>query len=373
MENYFIDWLSISQIYPAGGLPVIADKIVTITDKETGEIIRETPTMKSVDGSYSSKLRIRCDGQRVSVEGNPSRFCRPDNLYGLTKIEDCVQIYNQILSHLGIPVFTKCKSMNWYQGKDKHAAYRSSDGALISRIDWTINYAVGKGNESATLRGLSTYTIGRGKLPNLYANQNTLDWGSGSEYWYQKIYNKAHEIKLHSLNKSIPNEEKKYIERLISHCESMGIIRHEKEFKRKFLQKKNLCFYGQVKEIQFKPYLNDLEIILRRVEMTTSDYETISDQLLDNGIVNSRQAANSTQSYALAWLHGQKLHIKKSQYYEHLRRLRLIGIDIAVPFDCSKKIPQIKRERAIQLKVAQPPSWYLKPTILDKAENRLPC
>lgn len=359
------------QIHPQGGLPVVGEKMILQYDLQTGQIEKESPTKKTVEGSYSSKLEIRSDGQRVSVDGNPSRFHRRDNLFGLTKFDDCVAIYNHVLNELGLPGFTECKSINWYQGKDNTAASRAADGAIMTRIDWTKNYSVGKGNERATLRGLSTQSMGRGKLPFLYPNQNTLDWGKNSTYWYQKLYNKGHEIQRKLSKSKLKPEEKAYLETLIQYCIELGILRHEKEFKRTFLYRKNLCFYGQVNENQFKPYLQDLNQILERIEMSAVDYEMISDQLLKSSIVNSRQAANATQSYALAWLHGQPMDRSKSQYYEHLRRLRAIGVDISVPYDASKKMPQIKRERVIQFREVSVPPWYQMPILSAYEEIQL--
>ncbi len=349
----------------------MGEKMILKYDMQTGEVEKESPTMKTVEGSYSSKLEIRSDGQRVSVQGNPSRFQRRDNLFGLTQLCDCVGIYNHVLNQLGLPAFTKCKTTNWYQGKDSKSAARVADGAIFTRVDWTINYSVGKNNERATLRGLSTQSIGRGKLPHLYPNEMTLDWGKGSEYWYQKLYNKANEIQRKLSKSKLKSEEKTYLETLIQYCTELGIVRHEKEFKRTFLNRKKLCFYGQTNENQFKPYLQDLNQILERIEMSTVDYEMISDQLLEKSIVKSRQAANATQSYALAWLHGQVMDKTKSQYYEHLKRLRAIGVDISVPCDPTKKMPQIKRERSIQFKAVQAPAWYQMPVQSLYEEIRL--
>lgn len=361
MRNYFIDYLSMHQVFPKADLPIFGDKMVLKYDIATGDIEAHSPTKKAVEGSYTTKLFIRCNDQRVSVEGNPSRFQRPDNLFGYSTIDECVNVYNHVLGQLALPSFTKCRTMRWHQSSDVQTATRVADGAVFTRIDWTKNYAVGQGDEATILRGLSTQSIGRGKLPFLYPNGHTLDWGKGSEYWYQKIYNKAHELTLH-LNKSSRNKaDKQYVNKLIDFCNQVGLLRHEKEFKSKLLQRKNLCFYGQTSERHFMPYLQDLQTILQRIDMTATDYETISDQLLNNHVVKSRQAANATQSYAMCWLHGHPLDKKKSQYFEHLKRLRQIGIDISVPFDSTRRIPQIKRDRVIQFREVTPPSWYSMP------------
>ena len=158
-------------------------------------------------------------------------------------------------------------------------------------------------------------------------------------------------------------EEIGYIEKVIQHCENEGIIRDEREFKRAWLSRRNLCMYGMAKESDFELHLNDIEMMIERLEMSTVDYEMISDQLIERGICRSRQSANATQAYAFSWLHGQDIDRKKSQYYEHRRRLLELGIDIAIRHDISRAIPQLKRQRDIHVASALPPSWYRMPKV----------
>lgn len=362
----FIDWLDVTQEHAQGGLPLVGEELISTIDLQTGERVRESPNMKKLQGSYSSILTIRCDGMNVTVKGNPSRWHRTDNLFGLTTFDECIQVYNAILLEHGLPPFTKCTRINWVQGEDGKKARRVVDGAVINRVDWTRNLAVGKGNEQAFLRALATQSIGRGKRPHLYQNGHTVDWGKGSTYWYQKVYNKAEDLRL-SLKKrqkkQLTEDEKEYLEQLINYCEEQGIIRDEREFKRVFLDRKNLRYYGLTQESSFIEHLNDVERMIERLEMSTADIETIADQLIEREIVKSRQAANSTQGYAIAWLHGKdvKSSMGKSQYYTHRSRLLELGIDIANQFDATLSVVQLKRKRTINVSTALPPPWYQMP------------
>ncbi|WP_041067153.1 hypothetical protein [Thiolapillus brandeum] len=99
----FIDWLSVTQEHPEGGLPVVGKEMITKYDLQTGQILRDSPNSKPLEGSYSTYLLVRCDGSKVSVEGNPSRWQRPDNLFGLQTFDDCIQVYNLVLKDLGLP------------------------------------------------------------------------------------------------------------------------------------------------------------------------------------------------------------------------------------------------------------------------------
>lgn len=95
------------QDYPDGGLPFVGTHVIERVDLETGEKLPPSVNQKLLEGSYSTKLTIRCNGNRVRVEGNPSRWQRMDNLVGLTTLDECVEIYNNVLAKYDLPPFTK--------------------------------------------------------------------------------------------------------------------------------------------------------------------------------------------------------------------------------------------------------------------------
>lgn len=370
-KMWFIDRLDVHQVHHDCELPIFGREIVVRTDLETGEQKRCSPTMKSLEGSYSTTLQIRSDGQRVSVDGNPSRWGRLDNLFGLTTFDECIDIYNIILKSIGLPPFTLSSKVWWEQAPEDKRPRRHSNGAVFRRIDWTRNLSTGAGNEQPFLRGISTQTLGNGKLPFLYPNGNTVSWGQGSNYWSHKLYNKAAEMmlprnkrKFSKLSDELSIEEIGYYNNIIKFCKEHGIVRDEKQFGRSFLTKKNLCDYGLITEEDFLPYLTDIDKTLSRFEATTMNYETIADQLIEQGICKSRHAANASQSYVYKWLHGEPMQ-KTSSFYVQRNRLLQLGIDLSVGYDASKPIPQIKHQRDINVTVATPPYWY-KPPIVDE-------
>lgn len=356
----FIDWLKASQTHPEGGLPIIGATTKNSIDLETGEQLSSYMTPKKHEGSYSSSINVRCDGYTVLVDGNPSKWGRPDNLFGYATLAECINVYNTILKEFGLPPFTPCTTFDWLQSRDNKPAQLITDGAIFHRVDMTENMAVGRGNELPFLRALSTQTIGKGKHPFLYPDGNTLDWGKKSTLWYQKLYIKAAELEMHL--KNVDPTQKEYVESLIEFCKEQGIVRNEREFKSKFLRRHNLCFYGLTRESDFNPHLTAIETLIGRLEMSTSDYQLIASQLLEKGVVDTLRAANTTQAYALSWMHGHLAQLSKSQYYEHKRRLLQIGLDISVPFDATKGLPQIKRTRDIHVSNVAPPEWYRMPT-----------
>lgn len=364
---YFVDKLSMHQEY-LERLPLVGSSLFIEEDLETGEIISKTPKGLQLEGSYSSKIIIRCNGNKVSVTGNPSRYNRIDNLFGFDSIEKCVQVFNLILKKHGLPPFTKCKNVWFGQSQDGKKARVITDGAVITAVDWTKNHVVGKGNVKQFLRGLSSQSMGRGKVGHLYSNHCTVNWGEGSEYKMTSIYDKENDLERQRKKrlKHASDEDIKYYDDLILYCKTYGVAREEHKFKRLFLAKNNLKFYGLFKDSDFEPYLKSVDDVMSRCEVTGMKQQSIADQLLAKEIVKTRQAANATQSYATMWMEGYDIRsqISRSNYYVHKARLKVIGLDITSPFDVTRMAPTILNRKVIEVSTLSVPSWYRQPQIL---------
>ncbi len=359
LDNRFIDWLSAYQDHPSGGLPVVGEHHVSRSCIETGELVRESTSHKQHEGSNSSSLIIRCDGTRVSISGNPSRFNRPDNLFGFPTFDECFSVFNQILIFYGLPPFTKATSNpSFRQGREGTKSLMVSDGAVITRVDWTRNLTVGKGSVPFFIRGFSSRSMGKGILPFLFPNGRTLEWKAS--FWRHKLYNKSLNLIDSSKNKKITSEHSEYLNRLASFCDDHGVVRDEKEFKQPFLNKYGLQFYGLVKENDFHYYLNDINELLSSIDMTHSEHIAIADQLIDAGVCRSGQSANSTRAFHDSWLHGRDVKKSLRTYYRHKKRLLQIGIDISIPHNPTN-VSQIKIIREITVGVLSPPDWYEMP------------
>lgn len=367
---YFIDQLFIQQRHTDGGLPLVGTHVIERLDMETGESLPPSVNQKFLEGSFSTKLTIKCDGSTIRVMGNPSRWQRPDNLFGLQKLDDCIDIYNRILAHFSLPLFTKTTHVYHRQTPDGKSTSLVGNGAEITSIDWTRNLSVGQGKEASFIRGMSSMQIGRGRKPNLFPNGMTCGWGYGSSWALNKLYCKAWELKEH-LRKDkrkktgVEPEQLIYIEKLISFCEKNGVVRDEMSMKQMFLKKHDLQFYGKVTEAEFYPHLNDIENAMKTIQINHDEHKSIADQLLEAGIVNSRQAANATQSYAIMWQNGMNLReiLKERQFYEHKARLKKIGIDVAQTFDVTRLCPTLRRSEVIEVQPLQVPDWYQLPVV----------
>jgi len=197
VSSFFIDQLFIQQDHHEGNLPLVGRHVIERIDLETGEKLPPSVNQKILEGSFSTKLTIRCDGTRVRVEGNPSRWQRVDNLFGLETLDECVEIYNHVLAQYDLPAFTKNTRFAHRQSPDGKRSSLIGNGAEITLIDWTRNHAIGKGREQSFIRGLSSMQIGRGRKPKLYPDGNTCNWGEGSTWQLDKLYAKAVELQRH--------------------------------------------------------------------------------------------------------------------------------------------------------------------------------
>jgi II/X family phage/plasmid replication protein len=375
-HGWFIDKLNVWQNHDAD-LPFIGKHGAIDFDLLTGEtddalkIKGKFPVMSS----YSTSVRVHCDGNRVYVEGNPSRFGRPENLFGFTTFEDCIAVYNNILASLGLPPFTTGR-LEFLQGDKNDTVKKIYTGANFTHVDITKNHSVGDENCYAFLRALSTLSLPNGKHPFLYPNGATVDWssskcGRGSSWDYSKVYIKAIDLltKINANTKDASDEIKRYYQDVIEHCQSAGIIREEHSFKSKKLNRYDLQYFGHtdLNRLVTHKTLTTLDKLTQTLEVSTMDYTSLAQQLIDRKIVNCMRSANATQSMALCWLNDPDFCNKTprtSTYYVHKKRLLALGLDISIPFRSDRNVlPMIKNQREIVRYTHDViPDWYRKPT-----------
>lgn len=371
----FYDWLCIEQDFSVE-LPIIGDVAYQRIHVDTGEGSQLSMPPYRHKGSYCDQVTIRIRGSVLRMEGNPSRWGRLDNLWGLPTVDACVAVFNGICAALGLPEFTKCtlvRHLSTTHQDEKHGTF--ADGAIIRELHITENVAVGQGNEGDYLKGLSTQRY-RNSVPNLHTNGKTVDWKSiqgNANLIYPCVYDKANELELHSFDKvkrafGEESEQLQHIRKVIDYCRHVGIVRFEQKLKSRYLQKHGLIYWG-LSDYSVLNALHDEFINLdKKLQVTAMDFETISERLVSAGVVETTRAANTTAMYALQWMHGHHFDFDKSQVKTHRARLRRIGIDIAQPCNISRFSPVFVREaREIKPVRAVAPSWYQMPNHLRVA------
>lgn len=350
-------------------LPLIAGERYFVQDTVTGEIVRDRQCPISHKGSYSTSIVLRISDNRIEISGNPSRFNRLDNFEGYRSIADCVGVYNQILSSLGLPLFTKCSRL-WLGKADHHGKFRQlSDGACIKEIHLTSNQANGQGRAQTVVRALATQRFNN-SIPQLSSDSNSVWWLSklGNYRLLRPIvYVKATELELHLLPKirrlmGEHSEEYLYVLSLIEYCKANGITRHELNLKPEWLSRNGCKFWGLFDELKLNAVHEDFLNMQKKLEVNHLDVENVSDKLIRLGVCNSKQASNATALYYMQWLHGQNFDLMKSQVKTHRARLRSIGVDIAMPCDLSKFASvHVINSQAVISTPAKAPEWYRHP------------
>lgn len=339
----FIDWLSIYQDHPESLLPVVGKEYLIRSDVDSGEIVSSTVTNYRHEGSFDSALLVRCDGSRVSVSGNPSRFNRPDSLVGYADLRACVSVYNRVLDALGLPGF-----YNTGHRYDFGDGTVKAKRAVVTRVDITRNYQVGPGNVIPFISWLATQKHQRDS-GHVYSNGRTVDWNRGSRRTYIKYYDKANELK----RQKNPSE---YLQKLIGYCESRGVVRHELS-----LKSNQLKSLGLDNLLNWKPQtmgeLLDKYTFHARVSGTRNSLHDIANTLQELGYNSS--LSMRCQMIAISWASGVAYvpddNISKSAFYRLRKPLLSIGIDIAVPANVATLPISIREIKVMPFEL---PDWY---------------
>ena len=353
--NYFIDWLEIEQDF---GIDIPSEVLRSIFDfgligihLDTGEIQSGIKTGKyRHKGSYCDEVDIKISGSVIRMGGNPSRWGRVENVFGFDTVDSCVSCFNSILSSLKLPIFTRCTEIFYRQDEDGSKVSKFSNGAIIKRLDITTNKAVGKGNERTFLKGLSQMRY-RNSIGRLHINGCTTDWMTmkqiekgkgGGNLIYASCYIKHEEMRVHYYDKikhkfGEESQEFRYFKNVYEYCKENGVVRFEQKLKARYLQRENLCYWGISDFSVLENLQKEFTDMYKKLNVSEIKLETIAEQLVSNGVVDSLRKANTSAFYAMRLSSGEDLsNLSSATFKRHRANLRKIGIDIANPCDVEK-------------------------------------
>lgn len=324
----FIDWITIAQHHPAGGLPILTGG-VTVHYAADGVPIYERNKSTRVTGSFDTSLHIGCDGFRVCLSGNPGRFSRQDNLFN-HGIEGTIAACNRRLVELALPPFTVATSDR------RPCAYepiaRTRTGAVVSRLDVTRNFKTGSESSArAFIRWLAARSIARMKRGR--SGDESIWWANTRHML--KAYIKHLEMAKHGTDDK--NE-------LYLWLKSQGVVRVELELKRRLLQELGLRELGNITDEKLA------EIYEAQIEPFKR-----ADRSEDEALIES--LPRSSRALAAAWLAGHDIRTITSErtLYRHAKILRECGIDILAPRNIERFPVQV---RYIDLEPLAMPDWY---------------
>lgn len=359
------DWLKAEQDF-FKPLPMLGDVAYQRIHLDTGDTSALSQPAYRHEGSFSDVVTIKIRDSVLMMDGNPSRWGKLDNVFGCSSIDECFTIFNQILCSLGLPPFSKGTRFKLRQSPDGKVGGHIWNGAIIKETHINSNYSVGQNNEVHFIRGVSTQKY-RNSIPRLHTNGMACDWLSkqgNANLIYPSLYCKANELLVHSMKKikckfGDSSNEYKYLQQLHKYLVENGVVRFEQKLKSRYLQKHNLCYWGY-SEFELLEQLQEQFIsIVNKLSVTAYDVNTISEELLAKGIVDTVKAAHTTAYYAYSWMNGERFDFSKKAVQTHRARLRKIGIDIAMEYDASKISGVVVHNmRDITMTDLVKPEWY---------------
>ena len=331
----FVDWLSIHQEHWGAKLPMLSDGCVVRFDAD-GKPEFTSLLKARFKGSHETSLMLRCDGHCVSLEGNIGRYCRKDNVFGLS-FSDVIIKANSFLTVLGLPPFTA--GSQFYRASRNGNPVSEWTGAFITRLDLTRNYsAENKENASAFMRWLSAQQASRIKT-GTFADGETVDFGRGSKYVYSKAYLKAGELRRHAKKKGLEDDE--YLMKVADWCDSVGLVRFEVTYKSFLLRRLGCRFLGGFDMSALVSDFEQRSEVLSRCSCANDDFSHLSKTVLGTFRM---------------WQMGDDLSgLSRWTFRRHRKALLPFGVDIAVK---SNVRPFTPRTRVIRLCPVEVPSWY---------------
>lgn len=346
-EGIFCDWISMYQDHP-GRLPKLNDGAVMQYNAE-GELEFLTLKKMQIKGSHESSVFIRCDGTRVSFEGNVSKFGRKDNVFGFT-FEECIERINALLKTLNLPPFTAGKAahreMNHGQWEKVYT------GARVTRIDVTQNFSAGSKSAAVEfMRWLATQQASRLKT-GTHGEGDTVDFGRGSRQVYTKAYLKGAELLRHCKKSMDPDRPGQrmydpYTEELAAWCDAAGLVRWETTYKSTWLIDHNQQYLGAINMNVLHADFATRKEVFTRANIDQDELTDLPPKLL--GVYRM-------------WLSGDDLASKyqRRTFYRHRKALIPYGVDIAVRSNVRQFQP---RTRVITLGPVTPPDFYQLPQL----------
>jgi II/X family phage/plasmid replication protein len=358
-----VDWLTVFQVHAGADLPVVGAEWRVSTSIETGEEVYKCVTGLQHEGSFDTWLRVRCDGSRVEVSGNPSAFDQRDNVFGCSSVGQALAVYNGVLRRMGLPIFEEHEVTHCAPRQFAHTETVMPAGPRITRVDLCENFACG--DVGLALRFLSGY-VHHGTRGKLYGNGSTVDWGGGSRV-YIKAYDKAADIdsKRAGLEKTLKREQNEdaraalqgqiaYLGRLAEWCRQVGLIRTEVSYKRRELYRQGLQRPGTWDTADMGELITKYQFH-RRLNVENGELLNVADRLQAEGYTG-----RDSFRYELAfrsWYTGADLKamMPKTSFYRARKALLLCGVDISRTCDVS--VLPIKTAK-IEFREVSPPVWY---------------
>jgi hypothetical protein len=356
-----IDWLTVRQEHAEG---VEFGSVMRVDyDVQTGEIETSRLLSDSVQGSWDTSLRVRCQAGAVEVSGNPSKFGRLDAITGYGDLWQCLEVYNSVLRELGLPEFER--RGYWTD----QAGERHYNGPTLSRVDLCRNLVVGRGGVKPWLDWLEAQRWGH-RLPFARISANTVRAGSADRR-ARVSYDKGRELLANrakwARSRALEKEDAvAYLDALIAWAESVGLVRDEIRLHRKWLNERPYK-HAEFWTPETPAELFDANDEIRTLEAgaMTNYGDEIFERLQANGVGD--RLAGQIAGRVQLWMNGQdwRFGLSRATQYRYARLAAdCLGLDLLRPSNVRSLAVCVKPVvlEARQLTADQLPEWYQLPT-----------
>ena len=388
-ETVFIDWMNVAQKHPAKlidgemvYLPIVGDGVTMKGESfdefehegekficlKQGENFRYSVPSRQQKGSFSTSIRIRCDGSSVTLSGNPGRFNRADNVFNYG-IDETLAIASECVQRDGLPPFTAgtCLSKLSLGERDaKLGLWTEWTGAVYRELHATRNMSAG--NEALAKEymgfagGLRAARIAKG----VYGDE-TIIYGSLAKkgkplHKALVIYRKAEEMLAHAKGEEAKKAVKQSLE--YQFARDTGLVRIELKMGSHFLRDNGLRFVGDAS-------MGKIISIFERESSFLMDASPDRAARLVSDMPTKLRLA------ALAWIRGDELRslLTRPTYYRVIKALRDYGMDCserrfgaAIESQAEKDLQtMLDALPAFNLRALSVPDWYGLPELREAA------
>lgn len=328
-----IDWLSFSVRYhgPGFGLQFFKREGLDAPLEACG--IQHMP----VEGSWSSRIRVKSTGGRLYITGNPAKFLTGQNVVGTNRIGRLVDLmYEGVIDRLDLPPCIQAE-------RDLRLG-----SAQLTRVDCTFSYEVGTDEEVASwveAMGRACHVQYRGR-GHFRSDMCSLAWGMGQQEGGKakgsrrsnfKFYNKYREMREPGHAPTCAPEFRDTLDGI-----ALGTVRGEACFRALELERLGVSQVRQwTDETAWKLHRSwvDKMDITDMVELKTDAQKALPRKL---------------QGTYHIWKSGAdcKAILSHMTFYRHRRELLDYGVDIAIP--CLPASEPVKVVPVIQVLKAVP-------------------
>lgn len=337
LKYAFVDWINLREANH-GQFTTVNDGRVVRISKDNKISYTNDVSLEHV-GSYDSSCRIRITEDYAELRYNPSRWNKPDNIFGIT-IEQVWPQADAIMAALGQKPFTP-GTETFEKSPTPIGIPQPLEpvevGLQITKLDYTINVSTGS---KSNLTDYMHY-MNRISLPRLTTSRstNTVYFGKNIGSKSFKIYPKHIELRANQIPKS---KYKPYIIEQANHCEQNGVARIEIQLGRMYLARSGLRQSSNITTEQLN------QIMLEELPAMTTKIKKLNIDDIPNGPLGTLKMYQSGINV--------KDRLSQQTYYKHRKLLLEYGYDISR--NNISALNPTENVKTITIKAYEPPDDY---------------